>query len=439
MPLNKIQQECFDSFKEGNSMVITGPAGCGKSYIISKIREYCRENNITIGITAMTGAAASLIGGMTLHTWSGIGLGQKSAVDIFTSITRTRRECIHRWNDTRVLIIDEISMMDASLFNKLNILAQLARSNNLSFFGGMQVILCGDFAQLKPIVKTGEMKFAFESDVWKMHLTEHTFCLKEVIRQSDPVFQGLLSRIRLGTYTAEDKKILNSRLVTDIDESTLVVEMSDGTEHDILATKLFPMKKDVSRINKVELTKLINDGAIHRDFFCVDTAVNKKSGSIVKPTASEEKSFNSTYVDEKLTLAIGAQVMLIKNLDFEKQLINGSRGTVIKFDKSGYPIVLFDHGVQVTIQPEKFEKEMDRVVLSRKQIPLILAWALTIHKCQGATLTNVITDLSQVFDEAQVYVTLSRARTLEGLFILGLDYRRIKCNPRVKEYYKSIQ
>jgi ATP-dependent DNA helicase PIF1 len=137
-------------------------------------------------------------------------------------------------------------------------------------------------------------------------------------------------------------------------------------------------------------------------------------------------------------LTIGAQVMLIKNLYIEKGLVNGSRGVVTDFTAEGLPVVMFDNGESLELNWEVFSSESGKHTLTRKQVPLILAWALTIHKCQGATITNVITDLTGVFEEAQIYVTLSRACSLEGLFIRGINYSKIQCNPKVKAYYEAL-
>lgn len=440
MSLNHDQQRCFNAFMEGKPMVITGPAGCGKSFLIKEIKSYCNNHMINIAVTALTGAAASLVSGQTLHGWSGIGLGKGSSREIYNNMARYRPQNVRRWQDTKVLIIDEISMMDASLFNKLHMLGQIINKNTTDLFGGIQVILCGDFAQLKPIVEHGTtLKFAFESATWQTYLAENTFYLSEIMRQTDPVFQGILTRIRLGCYTSKDKEILNSRLITSEDEADLVVELADGSERIIKATMLFPRKKDVDRINQSELHKLLARGVTSKSYKSSDTVIHKRSHRPVQVTEQHVKTLNNcTSAPVSLVLTEGAQVMLIKNKDVESGLVNGSRGVVTGFDGSNNPIVMFDNGIQMPLGPEKFESEVNNNILSRLQVPLILAWALTIHKCQGATLTNVITDLTEVFDEAQVYVTLSRARSLDGLFIINLNYAKIRCNSRVKKYYHAI-
>lgn len=440
--LNQKQQACFDAFQTGQSIVITGPAGCGKSYLIREIDKWSRSKAVSIAITALTGAAASLIGGVTLHGWSGIGLGKGSAEEIYNNMNRYRKKDIDKWRTTRILVIDEISMMDASLFNKLHRLGQIIRRNDDALFGGIQLVLCGDFAQLKPVVEKGtSFKFAFQSSIWEKYLSKSVFYLDQIVRQADPVFQQLLGRIRMGEYLPEDRVLLNSRLITDISDAEVDVIMPDGSKQTIQSTLLFPRKKDVERINNMKLQELLDAGHSSKVYDAHDHVINRKTRCIVtdkQPTGTGQKVLDGcSAAPAKIVLCQGAQVMLIKNMDMTRQLVNGSRGVVTRIDGAGLPVVLFDNGEEVTIQYETFETESGENIYVRKQIPLILAWALTIHKCQGASLSSVITDLTDVFDEAQVYVTLSRARTLDGLFIINLDYNKIKCNRQVKDYYRK--
>ena len=315
-------------------------------------------------------------------------------------------------------------------------------------------MLCGDFAQLAPIEKDGNIRFCFESSVWKENLTDSTIYLSEIVRQTDPIFQRILTNLRLGQLTAEDKKVLNSRLITDESEADMVVEeeaeegdedrMKDGSGArrvvgTIKATVLYPRKKDVNRINTVELQKLLHSGAKAHTFRSTDMLMNKKSRKVERIKQTHIDTLNKcTTAPETLVLAIGAQVMLTKNKAIEEGLVNGSRGVVIDIDATGGPVVLFDNGITLTIAQESFEMDAGSNCIVRKQVPLILAWALTIHKCQGATLTNVITDLAGVFGDAQVYVTLSRCKSLEGLFIVNINYARATCNKKVKAYYQNL-
>lgn len=431
------QAKCFDAFKNGRPLFITGPAGCGKSFLVKKINEYCINAKTNIAITALTGTAAALINGITLHGWAGIGLAQGNAVELHRNIHKTAYQ---KWSEVQVLVIDEISMMGADLFNKLNGLAKLIRNNEL-FFGGIQVVLCGDFAQLKPISDSeSTSKFCFESTIWKENLSNDTYYLNKVMRQTDPIFQSILTNMRLGILSLEHKEILNSRIISDEKEAELYVEMPDGTKQTIKGTVLYPKKKDVHLLNIEELQKLIKSGSIVNTYLSVDVVMDKKTKTTSEISSSQVEVLKKCCpADEKLTFAISAQVMLIKNINVEAGLVNGSRGVIIEFDDlTNYPVVMFDNGLKQIMHPESFETESGRIILCRKQVPLILAWALTIHKCQGATISNVITDLRGVFEEAQVYVTLSRACSLDGLFIIGIDYKKIKCNLKVKKYYEDL-
>jgi ATP-dependent DNA helicase PIF1 len=229
-------------------------------------------------------------------------------------------------------------------------------------------------------------------------------------------------------------------LITDLSDADVTVDMQDGTEQTIQATLLYPKRKDVARNNDMKLGKLLKEKVRSKTFTAEDTVIARKSRMLVSMTEKHIKVINScTNAIDKLVLCVGAQVMLVKNLDQEKQLVNGSRGVVTDIDGYGLPVVLFDNGEEMTMQYERFETESGDSIYTRKQIPLILGWALTIHKCQGTSLSSVITDLTEVFDEAQVYVTLSRARSIEGLFIVNLNYSKIKCNARVKKYYKALE
>ena len=434
------QERCLEAFKAGRSIVVTGPAGCGKSFLIKRMKEHTEQVKTNIAVTALTGTAAALVNGLTLHSWAGIGLAAGSSEELFQNMRKFRKQHIQRWVDIDILIIDEISMMGADLFNKLNGLAQLIRNNGL-FFGGIQVVLCGDFCQLKPVSQDKDAKFCFETATWQKHLANDTYYLNTVMRQTDPVFQDLLANIRIGCITDSQKAILDERIITDDNDANLYVEMPDGTRQTIKATTLYPKKNDVNDTNALQLNKLLASGCSKQVYKSVDMVMDKRSKATSTVTPSQKEILDKCcYAPTEITLAIGAQVMLIKNMPAGSGLVNGSRGVIVDFNKelSNAPVVMFDNGTEEIMIPDKFETDSGNITLIRLQVPLVLAWALTIHKCQGATITNVITDLTGVFEEAQVYVTLSRVCSLEGLFIKGINYSKIKCNPRVKKYYDDL-
>jgi len=427
--LTEDQLRVFNKFLDGESIFITGPGGCGKSFLIESIKKSCIERNRIIGITALTGTAASLIGGQTLHGWSGIGLAKEPA-DVIVRKIYTRKDTYKKWKDVNVLVIDEVSMMSAELFNKLNSIGQKLRKDD-RFYGGIQMVFCGDFAQLEPI---GSIKFCFETTEWKKHLDQNTYYMTKIMRQKDIVFQKILMDIRLGIVTPEARKILNSRLITEESEANIAVE---GTDQFIKATVLYPLKKDVTRINISELEKLKDQGCITKTFLSDDYITDKKNQINIAQQMHIEQLDKCISVGSSLELVVGAQVMLTKNIDVSAGLVNGSRGVVIDFN-TGFPRVVFDSGQDMTVTPLVFSVEYGSVTINRKQIPLSLAWAITIHKSQGASLTEVITDLSDTFGNGQAYVTLSRVRSLDGLFLVGINYDKIKCNKVVKKYYESL-
>lgn len=423
--LNEYQKGAFELFLKGKSMCITGPAGTGKSYLINIIKKHCIENNINFGITAMTGVAANLIGGRTLHNWTGLGLIDKS-IGFSIGMLKSKPPSLKTWIETKVLIIDEISMMDISIFEKLHIIGQKVRNNNKEFFGGIQVILCGDFAQLGPISTNN---YIFQSKIWHKYISNNIFYLDKVMRQDDPIFIKLLSEIRLGLITDETKEILNNRIIT----KDLMGEIKANI---IEPTKLYPHKAEVEKINNEKLTELLEQKNDFIDYVSTDISFDKKT-KINKPCTAEHTQYLDSRIPKKIKLAIGAQVMLVVNLDTDAGLVNGSRGIIKSFFK-GFPIIYFDNGIEIRISSTEFKIENNTHIIKRIQIPLILAWAITIHKCQGSTITRVITDMQNIFCDAQGYTTLSRVKSLDGLFLININYNKITCNSEVIEFYNCL-
>jgi len=417
-PLSVEQQKAFNLFLSGSSFCLTGLAGTGKSHIIKHISHHCTMHGIEYAITAFTGVAACLIGGQTIHKWTGLGLMDKPLKNLVR--TALEKNADEQWKSVKVLIIDEISMVNQELFEKLNLLAQNLR-NSSKFFGGIQVIVCGDFAQLPPI----EGSFAFESSEWLKNFNSgRTIYLKEVLRQDDPAFIKMLSEIRLGIVTLETKKLLKQKL----NDSDMPVDSQ------IKPTELYPHRKAVDEINTTKLNQLTGES---KTFIAVDTKYVFNTKTTVTATKKDTEIFDERC-PASIKLAVGAQVMLTVNLNVKDGLVNGSRGVIVEFGKNG-PIVLFDNLKQLEIIPKKFDTRINSGIVFRSQIPLILAWAITIHKCQGSTLTSVITDLRNVFGDAQIYVTLSRVKSLDGLHLIGIDFSKIKCNSKVKEYYEMLE
>lgn len=420
--LNKLQLEALELAIKGKSLFITGPGGVGKSYLIQTIVQELTKFGDRVAVTALTGCAALLLGkeAKTIHSWAGIGLGKESASKLASSIRRYNYKVARRWLLTRTLIIDEVSMLTPELLEKLNELAQIMRKNTKPF-GGIQVILVGDFFQLPPIYRDSETCFAFESPVWKeLNLT--TIELTEIIRQDNPVFHNILKEARVGSLSKDSIQILKTRM------------LESWKDLKIKPTLLFSRRSEVEMINEQNLKALKSP----LQTFEVKT-IYTASLEMNVSKADQERAIsildrNAPYKNT-LELRVGAQVMLIYNLDQEAGLVNGSRGIVEGFS-GGLPLVLFKgHTAPIPIQLVSWESdEVDG--LKREQIPLILAYAITIHKCQGATLDSALIDIGRsTFEMGQAYVALSRVKSLDSLYIYELDPSAFKAHPKVLDFY----
>lgn len=456
--LSKEQSHILRLVQEGNSLFYTGSAGTGKSVLLREIIKVLRmkfsRNPDSLGITASTGIAACNIGGQTIHSWAGIGLGVESAEELASKI-RKNKKSVTRWARTRVLIIDEISMLDGNLFDKLAKIAKMLKKSPEPF-GGIQVVITGDFFQLPPVSRT-QPKFAFEAELWTESI-KHTFNLTKVFRQSDPRFVDMLNEMRFGT--------LSQRSIDEFKKLSRDLQFNDNIE----PTELYPMREGVDSANRARLRAL---GSLQ-------SYAAMESGTITDPT-QREKILSNFMAPKHLELAINAQVMLIKNVD--ETLVNGSLGRVVGFadpddyakgdsaqDASGvvgggsmnltakkgpstgsrkpYPVVEFGmtNGTKrrVLVLPEVFKFEQPGAqpstppAASRTQLPLILAWAMSIHKSQGQTLDRVRVDLKKIFEKGQAYVALSRATSLEGLQVLNFKPGQVMAHPKVIQWSKSL-
>lgn len=417
--MNEDQKEALELFKKGKNMFITGPAGTGKSYIINMIHNWCNDNNINISITSTTGISAMLLEkGSTVHCWAGIGIGISTREKLIERIRKDRR-CVERWCKTNVLIIDEISMLPIYIFEKLNYIGQKLRHDD-NPFGGIQLILCGDFAQLPPI----DSDFLFNSPLWKFVIND-IICLKTNMRQSNIEFSHMLSELRLGIVSNETKQMLLDRMIKP-------------TIKDFIPTELHSRRNIVDEININSLYDLIKNGEKLYQYLSYDEIVTKKDLDEDKKEYLD-KLDNYCHSPKLIELCINSQVMLTSNINFNLGLCNGSRGIVIRIDE-GFPVVKFLNGVEITIKGMIFQVKIDQTTyIKRYQLPLILAWALTIHKSQGSSLDYASIDIgSSIFSDGQVYVALSRLKTKEGLFITSFDENKITVNQKVKDYYDNI-
>lgn len=410
--LNEKQKLAYKKMVDRENIFLSGGGGVGKSYIIKLFHEnYIHSRRIAL--CSSTGISSQLIGGTTLHSCLGIGLGELP-VDKLVNKIMMKKPIYEKWKKMDTLIIDEISMISPELFDKIEECFRIIRNNDKPF-GGVQMILSGDFLQL-PCVKNES--FVFESESWKKHIKNMIF-LDVIIRQKDVDFQTMLNEVRIGKVSEKSRKTLLSRL-----------RKFDNKYHDLIPTILFSTNKDVDSYNKKKMEDLNSDETYE---FELETKMPGR-----RLLADDiQKHKRNLGLHDKLALCKGAQVMLTYNLDIESGLVNGSRGVIKDFDPStNLPIVRFKEGLQTPIDFHTYEvKEDEKVILTFTQIPLKVAYALTIHKAQGATLDLCVISLGEVFEYGQAYVALSRVKDLSSLYLTSIDFDRIVANPKALEFY----
>lgn len=407
--LNPEQQNILEACLSGKNIFFTGSAGTGKSFLLKRIIS-ALPPDVTMA-TASTGVAACHIGGTTLHAFAGIGDGSGLLKNLCDKAMKTPLVA-QKWRKCKHLIIDEISMVDGIFFEKLEAVARHVRKNEKPF-GGIQLILCGDFLQLPPVVDKNKCpkRFCFQSASWD-RCVELCFELKQVHRQKDQEFVSILNSIRIGRVTKE----ISERLLKT---ATQKIE-SDG----ILATILCSHTNDSNMINS---TKLQNLSGEEKVFMSQDSENATKLLDM------------QTVAPSKLIVKTGAQVMLLKNINVNAGLVNGARGVIVRFEE-GYPVVRFKNKKEFTARPERwYVKSSSGSLLCRKQVPLNLAWAFSIHKSQGLTLDCVEMSLSKIFEAGQAYVALSRAQSLDALRVLDFDSRHVWADVEVLQFYQRFR
>jgi len=420
--LSEEQKQAVYALEDGENIFISGSAGTGKSYLLQYLKANYSDSGLHI--TASTGIAAVHVGGQTLHSWAAIGLGNLPAEQIIENLFSAKFSRVRRkLKLAKMLAIDEISMISAPVFDLINELLKAVRQDERPF-GGLQLILFGDFLQLPPVNREGQLandyQFCFQSNAWR-ELNPKPIMLKTVFRQEDKDFVKLLNNIRFGKIDEDDILTLKSR-----------INLPDKISA-IKPTILASHNAQVDAINQTYLKQIVENSQVFAAKFSGDSS---KIDFLRK----------NCLAAEKLELKVGAQVMMLKNTYQKEGVINGSLGVIKEFSKkNNHPIVEFNNGALLTIAPEvwaleKFDVEKREIVTEAEmmQVPLLLAWAITIHKSQGMTLDKVKCDLSKVFADGQIYVALSRVKTLEGLHIDGLDFNRIRANQDIVEFYNRL-
>lgn len=407
------QELALNILKSGQNVFLTGQAGAGKTYVINQYIQWLRSCKIDVAITASTGIAATHIGGRTIHSRSGIGI-KKQLTDRDMELIQQKEYLYKSINKAHVLIIDEISMISADTLDMIDRVVQMIRRDGRPF-GGMQVILVGDFFQLPPVTPhlSGEHKrFAFWSKARKT--LELQICyLSSQYRQSDNLFWKLLNELRIGELSEHSLAILRSK-----------TQQNPKKEKSV---RLYTHNRDVDAINEQELAKLTTTSY---QYPAIRSGDKKTSASLMK----------SMLTPEILELKVGAPVLFVKN-NPNKWYYNGTTGEVIDIQAgTQHPIVKTKDGDIITVEPETRSIEnADTILASVKQYPLKLARAITIHKSQGMTLDSAEIDLSNVFEAGQWYVALSRLRDLDRLSLLGINEDGLRAHPLVVRADKYFQ
>ncbi len=417
--LSDQQKSVISSFEDGKNIFVTGGAGTGKSYLLNYLKRNYPISRLEI--TASTGIAALNVGGSTIHSWSGIGLANMPIEKIIENIfspkaMRARR----RIRQARALAIDEISMISSEVFTILDRVFKAVRENDLPM-GGIQIILFGDFLQLPPVNRDSQNhNFCFTSKVWH-ELKFESFVLEQSFRQNDETFIRILNDLRFGEISKKGREILESRVRAQDENQTI--------RPTILTTHNYKVEK----INEEQLKKIPTPEISFQAQY--------------KGTAEKiEYLRRNCLAQDNLKLKIGAQVMMIKNTYQKDGIINGSLGIIRGFSpRKNFPIVEFSDNKIITVGPEdwlleRFNDTNKQTVIDAEmqQIPLILAWAITIHKSQGLTLDKISCDLSDSFSAGQIYVALSRARSLSGVFIESIDFSRLTSNDEAIRFYRNL-
>ena len=437
MEYSEEQQIAFQKYLEGKNIFITGPGGAGKSQLIKDIYKDALQKEKRIQVCALTGCAAVLLGckAKTIHSWAGIGLASGSNDSIVAKIVKSvfKKKV---WKETDILILDEVSMMSKKLFDLIDSIAKKVR-NNPKPFGGIQVIFSGDFYQLPPVGDKEQletMQFCFESSLWFETFTiENHVQLRTIFRQKDLMYSTILNQIREGKI----KKSSILRLNEYINREKPV---------DAVITKLFPTRNKVERINQSEMVKLTAEEKEYVLKPVFELAMTEKEKcrrlEFSKEQIATELQFiqGNLLCENKIRLKVGSHVMCIVNIELAsgQMICNGSQGVIVKINDQNIPVVKYNNGIEMAMNHHVWPSE-NIPGIGVSQIPLILAWALTIHKCQGATLDCAEIDVGEgIFECGQTYVALSRVKSLEGLFLTSFDPSKIRIHKKVRDFYDFI-
>jgi len=404
------QKTALDILKLGRNVYLTGAAGSGKTYLLNQYIKYLKDKGAEVGVTASTGIAATHMNGVTIHSWSGLGIKDHLSAKDLRELLK-KRHLVKRFGVTKVLIIDEISMLHSFQLDLVDRICREFKGVDLPF-GGIQVVMCGDFFQLPPVSHgLDKSQFVNHSEIW--HNMDLEICyLDEQHRQEDPELLEILSNMRANECGDKDLSLLKARCGQSSDNSS-------GT------TKLYTHNVDVDGINNRELQAIAGTTNLY--------TMRNRGKSVLADTLKK-----GCLAPEKLYLKKGAKVMFVKN-NFEQSYVNGTLGEVVDFDEEGFPIVQTISGRQIVAAPMSWVMEDEGSVKAEiVQIPLRLAWAITVHKSQGMSLDAAEIDLSKSFERGMGYVALSRVRTLAGIKLMGINEMALRVDDDVIAFNQEL-
>lgn len=458
--LSQEQQYAFDKFCQGQNLLIGGPGGTGKSFLVENIVKHLSQiGNTAFQVTGLTGCCSVLLSNniqingknlsvKTINSWAGIRLCKGSNESIIENVLRNKF-LVKTWRSIKVLIVDEVSMLNSKMFSILEEIGRKSRKNEKPF-GGIQIILLGDHLQLPPVPDSSDpetMKFCFEAENWYQVIPlENHIELKTIFRQKDPIFREILNEVRIGELSDKNKKILQAQ----------VGKKYNPDDHNgIIPIELFATRNQVSNINKAQYDKIVgNESKFISKLItnCQTYVENSKPLSFEDVTKCrlltpqslefEVKNLKSSIpVEDIICLKVGVPVMVLVNLDIENSICNGTLAIVSKISRMGeisIPTFRFSNGKERIIEPYVWQNS-DYPTITISQLPLTLSYASSIHKVQGASIESARMNLGySIFEDSQTYVALSRVTSPEGLILDAFHAHKITVNKKAKTFYESF-
>ena len=407
-----IQYDALEILKTGRNVFLTGPAGSGKTHVLNSYIKYLKSNSVEVAVTASTGIAATHLGGQTIHSWSGLGIRSTLTERDIDDLIQ-KKYLYKKFEKTKVLIIDEISMLSDNRLDMVEWICRRMKYNERAF-GGMQIVMSGDFFQLPPINRfdQGREEFGYKGESWSR--ANLTVCyLTEQHRQKDNTYLSILNQIRQNAVTEKTVDLLKTRL-------------DAHTDGEVESTRLYTHNVDVDAVNKKHLDLIEGQVRSYR-------MTSRGSANIVSTLKK------SCLSPEILELKKGAKVMFTKNHP-EGAYVNGTLGIISDFNSFGDPVVKMNSGMHFSVMPQSWRiEEEGKVKAEINQLPLRLAWAITVHKSQGMSLDAMEVDLSKSFVCGMGYVALSRVRSLSGMKLLGFNDMSLEVDGEVLAHDLQFQ